>query len=174
MRLQEDCRVSADTGWLIEHPHDPRYGRESWYSGKDGFTIDSLQAVRFARKEDAEREIDRFPTSLAKRLVAEQHAWIPAAVCPHGQLRRQCETCEAHEQTAPLIKARTPYVFEAKAIHTGNGPGLIVETRVLNGVETFTLTHLGTAGCIPVGLDGAKALWALLGDWIEQREAALP
>ena len=42
-----------ETGWLIEHPHDPRYGRESWYAGKDGFTIDSLQAVRYARKEDA-------------------------------------------------------------------------------------------------------------------------
>lgn len=65
--------MTEDTAWLIEHPHDPRYGRESWYSGKDGFTIDSLQAVRFARKEDAVREIDRFPASLAKNLVAAHH-----------------------------------------------------------------------------------------------------
>lgn len=92
--------MTEDTAWLIEHPHDPRYGRESWYSGKDGFTIDSLQAVRFARKEDAVREIDRFPASLAKNLVAAHHSWIPARVCPHGQLRRQCEICEAKEEAA--------------------------------------------------------------------------
>ena len=92
--------MSEDTGWLIEHPHDPRYGRESWYSSKDGFTIDSLQAVRFARKEDAVREIDRFPTVLAKNLIAAHHSWIPARVCPHGQLQRQCEICEAKEEAA--------------------------------------------------------------------------
>jgi len=68
----------SETAWLIEHPRDPRYGRESWYAGKEGFTIDSLQAVRYARKEDAAREIDRFPISLAKNLRAEQHAWVPA------------------------------------------------------------------------------------------------
>ena len=92
--------MSEDTAWLIEHPHDPRYGRASWYSGKDGFTIDSLQAVRFARKEDVLREIDRFPTSLAKNLIAANHAWIPARVCAHGQLARQCEICEAREEAA--------------------------------------------------------------------------
>lgn len=70
--------MSEDTGWLIEHPHDPRYGRVTWYSGKDGFTIDSLEAVRFARKEDAEREIDRFPVTLAKHLTATHHAWVPS------------------------------------------------------------------------------------------------
>ena len=92
--------MSEDTAWLIEHPHDPRYGRESWYSGKDGFEIDSLKAVRFARKEDAVREIDRFPTSLAKSLIAAHHSWIPARVCPHGQLARQCDICEAQEEAA--------------------------------------------------------------------------
>ena len=91
---------TQETAWLIEHPHDPRYGRESWYCGKEGFTIDSLLAVRFARKEDAVREIDRFPASLAKNLVAAHHSWIPARVCPHGQLRRQCEICEAKEEAA--------------------------------------------------------------------------
>jgi len=92
--------MTEDTAWLIEHPHDPRYGRESWYSGKDGFTIDSLQAVRFARKEDAVREIDRFPATLAKNLIAAHHSWSPARVCPHGQLQRQCEICEAKEEAA--------------------------------------------------------------------------
>lgn len=92
--------MSEDTAWLIEHTHDPRYGRESWYYGKDGFTIDSLQAVRFARKEDALREIDRFPITLAKNLIAAHHSWIPARVCPHGELHRQCEICEAKEEAA--------------------------------------------------------------------------
>lgn len=91
---------TQETAWLIEHPYDPRYGRESWYCGKEGFTIDSLLAVRFARKEDAVREIDRFPATLAKNLIAAHHSWIPARVCPHGQLRRQCEICEAKEEAA--------------------------------------------------------------------------
>ena len=68
--------VKEESGWLVEHPHDPRYGRESWYSGAHGFTIDSLQAIRFARKEDALREICRLPTMLAAELVATEHRWI--------------------------------------------------------------------------------------------------
>lgn len=103
--------MTEDTAWLIEHTHDPRYGRESWYSGKDGFTIDSLQAVRFARKEDAEREIDRFPTTLAKNLIAAHHAWIPARVCLHGQLARQCEICEAQQEAAHW-RAKAENAFE--------------------------------------------------------------
>lgn len=103
--------MTQDTAWLIEHTHDPRYGRESWYSGKDGFTIDSLQAVRFARKEDAVREIDRFPTSLAKNLIAANHAWIPARVCAHGHLARQCEICEAREEAAHW-RAKAEDAFE--------------------------------------------------------------
>lgn len=93
-------QMTEDTAWLIEHPHDPRYGRESWYSGKDGFTMDSLQAVRFARKEDALREIDRFPVSMGKSLIAAQHAWLPARECRHGQLARSCELCEAQQEAA--------------------------------------------------------------------------
>lgn len=77
-------REEEETGWLIEHPNDPRYQRESWYAGKIGFTIDSLQAVRYARQMDAEREIDRFPISLAKNLRATHHAWIPAPPTPAG------------------------------------------------------------------------------------------
>lgn len=92
--------MSEDTAWLIEHPHDPRYGCVSWYSGKGGFTNDSLQAVRYARKEDAVREIDRFPVSIGKNLIAAQHAWIPARECRHGQLARQCELCDAQQEAA--------------------------------------------------------------------------
>lgn len=68
-------REEEETGWLIEHPNDPRYQRESWYAGKIGFTIDSLQAVRYARREDACREVDRFPLSLVKNLRVTEHAW---------------------------------------------------------------------------------------------------
>ncbi len=103
--------MTQDTGWLIEHPHDPRYGRESWYAGKDGFTIDSLQAVRFVRQEDALREITRFPVSLGKNLVARQHSWIPARVCSHGQLQRQCEICDAKAE-AVHWRAKAEDAFE--------------------------------------------------------------
>jgi hypothetical protein len=80
--------MSTETAWLIEHSHDPRYGRESWYCGKDGFTIDSLMAVRFARKEDAVREIDRFEVSLAKKLIATEHKWIGDLTPEHKAIRR--------------------------------------------------------------------------------------
>jgi len=77
--------MSKETAWLVEHPHDPRYGRASWYAGANGFTIDSLQAIRYARREDALRAIDGMPVSLGKDLTAEQHAWISSTGprCPH-------------------------------------------------------------------------------------------
>ena len=76
--------MNDETAWLVEHPHDPRYGRESWYAGAQGFTIDSLQAIRYARREDALRVIAGMPVSLGKNLTAEQHAWIPPQPrCPH-------------------------------------------------------------------------------------------
>lgn len=67
----------SETAWLIEHPRDPRYryGQKSWYAGKDGFTVDLMRAVRYARREDAEREIDRLPISLAKHLLATKYAF---------------------------------------------------------------------------------------------------
>lgn len=75
--------MNHETAWLIEHPHDPRYGRESWYAGAKGFTIDSLEAIRFARREDALRIMDGLNPTLAKELRAEHHAWIPAPpACP--------------------------------------------------------------------------------------------
>lgn len=141
--------MTEDTAWLIEHTHDPRFGRESWYSGKDGFTIDSLQAVRFARKEDAEREIDRFPTTLAKNLIAAHHAWIPARVCPHGQLARRCEICEAQQAVAHW-RAKAENAFEpirkiADALaqggfHCHDKPGFVVDH--LPGIVCEAVTEL--------------------------------
>jgi len=79
--------MSEQTAWLVEHPYDPRYGRESWYAGAEGFTIDSLQAIRYARREDAMKVIAGMPVSLGKNLRAAHHAWIPAPP--------SCQTCDA-------------------------------------------------------------------------------
>lgn len=76
--------MSEETAWLVEHPHDPRYGRESWYAGAQGFTLDSLQAIRYSRFEDAMKVIAGMPVSLGKNLIAAQHSWIPAPPrCAH-------------------------------------------------------------------------------------------
>lgn len=40
----------VEVGWLIEAPN------LMWWTG-DGWTFDSLQAVRFARRQDAEKMI---------------------------------------------------------------------------------------------------------------------
>ena len=85
----------AETGWLIEHPLDPRYGRESWYSGKDGFTLDSLLAIRYSRKEDALREIDRLPVSLGKSLIATEHAWISGSL--REPVTKKSVGCNRHD-----------------------------------------------------------------------------
>lgn len=85
----------AETGWLIEHPLDPRYGRESWYCGKDGFTLDSLLAIRYSRKEDAVREIDRLPVSLGKSLIATEHAWVSGSLCE--PVKKKNVGCNRHD-----------------------------------------------------------------------------
>lgn len=65
----------AETGWLIEHPLDPRYGRESWYCGKDGFTLDSLLAIRYSRKEDA-RRLARYDEMFSLLKEAANDGWF--------------------------------------------------------------------------------------------------
>jgi len=46
--------MNDETGWLIEKDNI------EWWTGS-GWTQDSYEAVRFARKEDAERVIFGFP-----------------------------------------------------------------------------------------------------------------
>ncbi len=75
----EDVRDAAhETGWLIECKQSP-----SWWSGKvmrgtvdcRFFSTDPNEAVRFARKKDAERVIAQAGTSCQH---ATEHAWISA------------------------------------------------------------------------------------------------
>ena len=103
----------AETGWLIEHPLDPRYGRESWYSGKDGFTLDSLLAIRYARKEDALREIDRLPVSLGKSLIATEHAWVSGSLCKPAT--KKSVGCNRHDNCEEA-RAKNP---SAECCHDG-------------------------------------------------------
>lgn len=97
--------MSNETAWLVEHPHDPRFGRESWYAGAIGFTIDSLEAIRYARREDALRVIDGMPTSLGKNLRAEQHAWISAP--PH------CSRCDEAKIEADQWRGKYKHLHDS-------------------------------------------------------------
>lgn len=68
--------MTEERGWLIEGDGPV------WRSG-NGYTEDSLKAIRYARQEDAERQIDcwRKLAESAEReiapdyLVATEHIW---------------------------------------------------------------------------------------------------
>lgn len=73
--------MARETGWLIEISID---GRPAWWAGDDindpgvdAWVWDSLEAVRFARKEDADRVIcGLLVESLeAPEMQATEHIW---------------------------------------------------------------------------------------------------
>lgn len=80
--------MSDEIAWLIEFPAQsgsgiegcPGIERTSWWIGNcDGLigaTHDSLQAVRFARKRDAEKLIDSNLNLRQRGAIATEHAWI--------------------------------------------------------------------------------------------------
>lgn len=102
MRLY-DARPSApndETGWLIECKH---IGNAAWWDGKRGprdlidcryFTTDHLKAVRFARKEDAERIIKGCGGSC---MQATEHLWVGKEMTPDDSVKElRLSLREAH------------------------------------------------------------------------------
>lgn len=66
---ESKAMIHPETAWLVESVKD---GHPTWLTIVDDkwdFTADSLRAIRFARKEDAEMLL--FPDT-----VATQHQWI--------------------------------------------------------------------------------------------------
>lgn len=57
---------NEETGWLIESDTNP-----IWWTG-DGWSVDSLNAVRFCREEDAWKVISALGIGCAK---ATSHMW---------------------------------------------------------------------------------------------------
>ena len=69
-----------ETAWLIEIPMSTFGGPPVWWAGNyrtgslnDSWSEDSLKAVRFSRKEDAQAVIDG--TLRLKEAVATEHQW---------------------------------------------------------------------------------------------------
>jgi len=68
-----------ETAWLIEMPLKSVGGPPVWWTGRytghmtDPWTLDSLQAVRFCRKQDAEAVMAG--TIRLKEAVATEHIW---------------------------------------------------------------------------------------------------
>lgn len=86
-RLRRDLAEIAaanpapETGWLIELRGGPP---QWWYLGEDGedgqgWTSDSLKALRFARKQDAEAYIGNVGWTEA---FATEHEWATSEVRP--------------------------------------------------------------------------------------------
>ena len=68
------CQMPDETGWLIEFSQRVSV-QPTWYGKTDdglGQTTDSLKAVRFSRKEDAEAVIEDMGWTEA---TASEHMW---------------------------------------------------------------------------------------------------
>jgi len=65
-------RPQPETGWLIERrePNAEWLYVVDWFSF--GWTVDSLKAIRFARRQDAEQVLKMIETEVA---FATQHQW---------------------------------------------------------------------------------------------------
>jgi hypothetical protein len=73
--------ATDETGWLIEWPEDELH-KVRWYVPGKIFTSNASEALRFARKEDADaflRKGEQF--SMAGHAKAVEHAWIAPASC---------------------------------------------------------------------------------------------
>lgn len=70
---------SMEYGWVIEHHRSPVHSPEYWVG--NGWDRDHLRAIRFARKEDAQRSLDGFddddplPGERPHRIA--EHGWGP-------------------------------------------------------------------------------------------------
>lgn len=110
----ERAEIVEETGWLIELPYTasgggrlcwvalkkdrfPRYRIRGHYDDFNSekaespleFTSDSLKALRFARKEDAELFMSVFDNFLL-HAVATEHAWVaPITAIERGDHRKQ-------------------------------------------------------------------------------------
>lgn len=60
-----------EIAWLIE---DKDAGHARWWHGR-GFSADSHEAVRFARRDDAEKVIRYLADKYVYPLIATEHAW---------------------------------------------------------------------------------------------------
>lgn len=66
----------TETAWLIEFPADSTVPLPRWWNGRNpqvsAMATDSLEAVRFARREDAQLVIDRVLMGVG---VPTEHGW---------------------------------------------------------------------------------------------------
>lgn len=71
--------AAMEYGWVIERGKSPVYAPDYWIG--NGWSKDNLKAIRFCRKEDAERtasgwdEDDYLPGDLPHRIA--EHGWGP-------------------------------------------------------------------------------------------------
>ena len=72
------AEASTETGWLIEHHYDiPESGVRYWaglevYGDESVWTPDPSAAIRFARREDAEKIV---PALHWEKIVVAEHVW---------------------------------------------------------------------------------------------------
>jgi len=81
----------SETAWLIERTEG---GRAVWWTGSY-WTTDSREAIRFARRIDAERAIPGWLGGTWRSLArATEHVWSAGPPAHEDDCR--CETCKVH------------------------------------------------------------------------------
>jgi hypothetical protein len=99
-RLQISALLMTHTAWLIEWPAaDTPVAR--WWHPKTGWSNDANQAIRYARKEDAEAVIET--GKFCAGMIATEHQWIAALSTTDAQPQANqsasgwwCPECETH------------------------------------------------------------------------------
>lgn len=71
--MSDNARQGEEIGWLVEIPEF--YGGPVWWTGSD-YTRESTEALRFARKQDAEKMIDAMGGG---SMVATEHKWVASS-----------------------------------------------------------------------------------------------
>ena len=106
-RLQRELADKNESGWLIERgdsdPAAPKY----WAAGQreaersSAWTSNHMEAIRLARREDAEKVAKRLFPSIAVRIA--EHGWTTGWRCMKGraQLSIACN-CAVCQDLAPL------------------------------------------------------------------------
>lgn len=65
--------MKTEFGWVIEHRLSPTHSPKYWAG--NGWSTDHMKAIRFARKEDAERSRNGFDDEFALEHRVAEHGW---------------------------------------------------------------------------------------------------
>lgn len=111
---------SMEYGWVIEHHRSPVHSPEYWVG--NGWDRDHLRAIRFARKDDAQRSLDGFdeddplPGEQPHRIA--EHGWGPTSVIrTPATSDKEARVKEEHKCDVCSIEIRNLFAVAHNAVN---------------------------------------------------------